>query len=125
MKRNYIEFTENNELTLSRESTPPRRDRERSRAVNDDTISLSLDRRPLRSDTLCAACARVDLDNIFSLIEAGYLFYDDRPVSSHRMFFTPNCAFCDMARSLFKVDLGDTESLPEDGPSSLESLVQD
>ncbi len=41
------------------------------------------------------------------------------------MFFAPNCALCDMARSLLKVDLDDAESLPEDGPSSLESLVQD
>ncbi|KAK5451877.1 hypothetical protein LTS15_007600 [Exophiala xenobiotica] len=101
MKRNYIEFAEDEELTPSGKSARPKPGRERYRAFKDDTISLPLDRRSLCSDTLCAVCSRIDFDNIF------YNPHVEKPAWSPEMFFAPNCALCNMARSLLKVDLGD------------------
>jgi hypothetical protein len=79
MKRNYIEFAKIKELILPRKS--PR-------------------------GTLCAACRRIDFDNIFSQIDADYVA-NETPIWSPRMHFAPNCALCSMTRSLLRFDLND------------------
>ncbi|KAK5238659.1 hypothetical protein LTR47_000402 [Exophiala xenobiotica] len=105
MKRKYIEFSKNKGRTQSGKSARPRPGRKRSRAFDDDTISTSIDRRSLPSDTLCADCRRLEFDNISFNIER-YLALE-KPTWPRQKVFVPNCALCDMARSLLKVDLGD------------------